>query len=166
MTGAKTSPTRMTPQRVAVLRALVNCSDFVSAQTLHARMATMDRAVGLTTVYRALRALQAAGRLDVVRDETGERLYRRRAADGHRHYLLCRSCGHSRPVDSDVVERWVEQTREISGFVALEHTVELTGICASCRPAMHGSAPRPNAKAVQADQADQAEQAEQAEQGV
>ncbi|WP_030609059.1 Fur family transcriptional regulator [Streptomyces sclerotialus] len=133
MTGTGPSPTRNTPQRAAVLRALGSCPDFVSAQMLHARLVTADCAVGLTTVYRALRQLQAAGRVDVVRDETGERLYRRRGAQGHQHYLLCRRCGRSRPVDAGVVERWAEQVAETSGYAEVEHTVELTGVCGRCR---------------------------------
>ncbi|WP_031055686.1 Fur family transcriptional regulator [Streptomyces ochraceiscleroticus] len=137
MTGAKSSPTRNTPQRAAVLRALGNCQDFVSAQMLHARLVTADCAVGLTTVYRALHQLQATGQVDVVRDGTGERLYRRRSTAGHQHYLLCRDCGRSRPVDSRVVERWAERIGETSGFTDVEHTVELTGVCGRCRPTAH-----------------------------
>lgn len=135
MTGAKQPPMRTTRQRAAVLRALGNCPDFVSAQMLHARLVTTDLAVGLTTVYRALRHLEAAGDVDVVRDESGERLYRRRTTDDHQHYLMCRSCGRSRPVDSDVVEKWADWIGETSGFAAVQHTVELTGVCANCQPA-------------------------------
>ncbi|WP_313881880.1 transcriptional repressor [Streptomyces silvisoli] len=57
----------------------------VSAQELHALLEAAGRGVGLTTVYRALRALAATVRVDVVRDDAGERLYRRRVAEGHRH---------------------------------------------------------------------------------
>ncbi|MFH8345105.1 Fur family transcriptional regulator [Streptomyces sp. NPDC018045] len=123
---------RLTRQRASVLRVLTACQDFVSAQELHVRLVTDDVPVGLSTVYRALRDLERAGRVDVVRDEAGERLYRPRPADGHRHYLICRRCGRSRPLDSDVVERWAERVGAESGFSAVEHTVELSGICARC----------------------------------
>lgn len=46
---------------------------------------------------------------------------------------MCRCCGRSRPVDSEVVERWAERTGADTGFAAVEHTVELTGICADCQ---------------------------------
>lgn len=123
---------RLTRQRAAVLRVLAGCQDFVSAQELHLRLDAAGVPVGLSTVYRALHALERTGQVDVVRDEAGERLYRPRPADGHRHYLLCRRCGHSRPLDSDVVERWAERVGAKSGFSAVEHTVELSGICARC----------------------------------
>ncbi|MEU7225015.1 Fur family transcriptional regulator [Streptomyces chrestomyceticus] len=123
---------RLTRQRAAVLRVLAGCQDFVSAQELHLRLDAAGVPVGLSTVYRALHALERTGQVDVVRDEAGERLYRPRPADGHRHYLLCRRCGRSRPLDSDVVERWAERVGAESGFSAVEHTVELSGVCARC----------------------------------
>jgi Fur family ferric uptake transcriptional regulator len=120
---------------MAVLRVLAGCHDFVSAQELHALLVAGDHSIGLTTVYRALRGLEASGGLDVVRDEAGGRLYRRRPEDGHRHYLICRCCGRSRPVDSEDVEQWAGQIASDTGFTAVEHTVELTGICAGCQRA-------------------------------
>jgi Fur family transcriptional regulator, ferric uptake regulator len=125
---------RNTWQRVAVLRVLARSRDFVSAQNLHARLAADGMPVGLTTVYRALRDLEECGRADVVRDETGERLYRMRAGAGHRHYLICRCCGRSRPVDSEVVEEWADRVAEETGYSAVEHTVELSGVCGDCGP--------------------------------
>ncbi|MEV5593892.1 Fur family transcriptional regulator [Streptomyces sp. NPDC052496] len=123
---------RLTRQRASVLRVLTTCQDFVSAQELHVRLVTADVPVGLSTVYRTLHDLERAGQVDVVRDEAGERLYRPRPADGHRHYLICRRCGRSRPLDSDVVERWAERVGAESGYSAVEHTVELSGICGHC----------------------------------
>ncbi|WP_051820012.1 Fur family transcriptional regulator [Streptomyces sp. NRRL S-920] len=125
---------RRTPQRDAVLETLGRCREFVSAQELHALLAGCGSAVGLTTVYRALRALDRAGLVDVVRDETGERLYLRRPTDEHRHYLICRRCGRSQPVDARDVEAWADRLGETTGFADLEHTLELSGVCRPCRP--------------------------------
>ncbi|GAA4596287.1 Fur family transcriptional regulator [Planotetraspora phitsanulokensis] len=124
---------RRTRQRGAVLHVLLDCPDFVSAQQLHALTTADGIGVGLTTVYRTLRELEARGRVDVVRDDVGERLYRIRPFGRHRHYLVCRACGRSRPVEADAVEAWVDLIGEAAGFDAVEHTVELTGICATCR---------------------------------
>jgi Fur family ferric uptake transcriptional regulator len=132
---------RTTRQRKAVTRVLAGCQDFVSAQELYALLVAGDHAIGLTTVYRALRELEVDGGVDVVRDETGGRLYRLRSADGHRHYLMCRDCGRSRPVDSEVVEEWAGRIAAATGFTAVEHTVELTGVCADCLPHTDGGRP-------------------------
>lgn len=126
---------RITRQRAAVLNGLTRCHEFVSAQELHALLTADGTQVGLTTVYRSLRDLERTGGVDVVRDEVGERLYRPRTGDEHSHYLICRSCGRSRPVDSEVIEEWTERITAETGFAAVEHTVELTGVCTGCQPA-------------------------------
>jgi Fur family ferric uptake transcriptional regulator len=132
--GGRAPDWRPTRQRSAVLGALRECPEFVSARELHAMLAATGGPVGLTTVYRALRALERTGHVDVVRDRAGERLYRLRPADGHRHYLVCRRCGLSRAVAAEAVERWADGVAEATGFAEVEHTVELTGICEGCRP--------------------------------
>ncbi|MYW20569.1 transcriptional repressor [Streptomyces sp. SID2955] len=124
---------RSTRQRAAVLRALRASPDFVSANDLHAGLTASGANVGLTTVYRTLRMLEQTGHVDVVRERTGERLFRPRPADGHRHYLVCRHCGLSRPVDSETVEHWADSVAAATGFAEVEHTLELTGICGYCR---------------------------------
>ncbi|MFF0435665.1 Fur family transcriptional regulator [Streptomyces sp. NPDC004327] len=133
---------RMTRQRRSVTGTLAGCQDFVSARELYDLLLKSDQTIGLTTVYRALRDLETDGRVDVVRDETNGRLYRLRPADGHRHYLMCRACGSSRPVDSDIVEEWAGRIAADTGFAAVEHIVELTGVCADCLPRTAG--PRPH----------------------
>ncbi|WP_240797851.1 Fur family transcriptional regulator [Streptomyces sp. F001] len=135
-------PWRPTRQRKAVLSALHDCAGFTSAQELHEALEADGIPIGLTTVYRALHALDRSGQVDVVREKSGERLYRPRPADGHRHYLVCRDCGLSTAVDADAVERWAEDVAGTMGFAEVEHTVELTGVCDRCRvtPAVRSSA--------------------------
>ncbi|MFE1010315.1 Fur family transcriptional regulator [Streptomyces sp. NPDC058794] len=133
---------RPTRQRMAVLSALYKRAGFTSAQELHETLEAEGLTVGLTTVYRTLHALNRSGRVDVVRDRTGERLYRPRPTDGHRHYLVCRDCGYSAAVDADPVERWADNLAGTMGFTEVEHTVELTGVCDRCRvgPTVQNSA--------------------------
>jgi Fur family ferric uptake transcriptional regulator len=124
---------RTTRQRKAVLSALHQRADFTSAQELHEALEADGITIGLTTVYRTLHALDRSGQVDVVRERSGERLYRPRPADGHRHYLVCRDCGLSTEVEATVVERWAERVAEATGFAEVEHTVELSGVCDRCR---------------------------------
>ncbi|GAA2767024.1 Fur family transcriptional regulator [Streptomyces paradoxus] len=132
MYGTTPGAWRTTPQRTAVLAALRACDGFISAQTLHAALVADGVTVGLTTVYRTLRLLETAGHVDMVRDGDGERLYRPRPDEGHRHYLVCRECGLSLAVDAEEVERWVTRIARDIGFHAVSHTVELTGVCDEC----------------------------------
>ncbi|WP_217198368.1 Fur family transcriptional regulator [Streptomyces buecherae] len=129
------APGRHTPQRAAVLRAIAASARFLSAQELHARLVADGVSIGLTTVYRSVQALARGGLLDVVHDAAGGRRYRHRSAAGHRHYVLCRHCGHSQSVDADVVEEWADGVAGRTGFSAVEHTLELTGLCPTCTTA-------------------------------
>ncbi|MFB7496408.1 Fur family transcriptional regulator [Streptomyces sp. NPDC056161] len=143
-TGALPSTWRSTRQRAAVLQALLDRCDFVSARELHALLAADGALVGLTTVYRTLRMLERDGHVDVVREQTGERLYRTRPTDGHhRHYLVCRTCGLSLAVEAEAVERWAGGVAAATGFAEVEHIVELTGICDRCTEEPDGPDPRP-----------------------
>jgi Fur family ferric uptake transcriptional regulator len=142
-TGTRAAPerrsepprTRSTRQRAEVLQALIGADGFVGAQALHAAMVMAGSGVGLTTVYRALAALAESGRADTVRDAGGERLYRHRAGSEHCHYLICRRCGRSEPVDTAVVEDWAEELARLTGYAQVRHTLELDGICAECQSA-------------------------------
>ena len=133
---------RRTRQRTAVLDALARCQGFVSARELHALLESAGVSIGLTTVYRALRELERAELVDVVRDDARERYYRQRPAAGHRHYLICRCCGLSLPVDAEVVERWAEWLADYSGFAEIEHTLELIGVCDACLSMVGNGEPR------------------------
>ncbi|RKT19459.1 Fur family ferric uptake transcriptional regulator [Streptomyces sp. 1114.5] len=135
MTRTRRTPVpawRSTPQQALVRKSLAASPGFVSAQVLHRRMVTEGGAVGLSTVYRALAALTGAGLADIVRDDSGERLYRHRPEAHHQHYLVCRRCGRSLAVDSEQVEAWAARIAEESGFSDVHHTVELAGVCAGC----------------------------------
>ncbi|MFH9002992.1 Fur family transcriptional regulator [Streptomyces afghaniensis] len=156
---------RSTWQRRAVLDVLGRCREFVSAQELHALLADSGSTVGLTTVYRTLRELDRAGLVDVVRDE-GERLYLGRPAGGHRHYLICRRCGRSRPVDAEAVEEWAARLAETTGYTELEHTLELSGVCGPCgRGPAPASCPPPRPAARSAGEAGRARRDAYAEVG-
>lgn len=130
--GRKVGALPSTPRRRAVAEALAAEEEFLSARRLHRRLAEAGVNVGLSTVYRTLHDLVRLGSVDLVRDDAGERLYRHRPANDHRHYLMCRHCGHSRALDAGPVERWADGIAARTGFTEIRHTVEVTGICVPC----------------------------------
>ena len=135
------NPPRSTRQRTAVSAALSSVDDFRSAQELHDLLRRRGDAVGLTTVYRTLQALADAGEIDVLRSDDGESIYRR-CSDGHHHHLVCRSCGKAVEVEDSQVEAWADDVAAAHGFVDVQHTVEVFGLCASCAGTTQVSVPQ------------------------
>jgi Fur family ferric uptake transcriptional regulator len=135
--GTRTRPgsgfCRQTRQRRAVLRCLAADPGFVTAQALHARLLAAGERIGLTTVYRTLHALAGAGLLDSAPDPARGQLFRLRPARGHQHYLICRDCRRSIIVTSAAVEGWASAVGRSHGFTQVQHVIELTGVCATCR---------------------------------
>lgn len=123
---------RVTKQRLAVSAALDELADFVSTQELHRILQERGTSVSLATSYRILQSLADEGLVDVLRNAEGEAVYRRCAATGHHHHLLCRNCGKAVEVEAPAVEAWAARIAKDHGFTAVEHTVEIFGLCPEC----------------------------------
>ena len=130
--GQSGSGPRPTPQRQAVLDALDDVDDFRSAQEVHELLSSRGSGIGLATVYRTLALYADHGRVDVLRREDGEAIYRR-CSDTHHHHLVCRSCGATVEDEGPAVEKWTSAIAAEHGFSDLSHTLEIVGTCASCR---------------------------------
>ena len=125
----RTPPLRPTRQRRAVMDALGAQREFRTAQELHALLA---EPVGLATVYRTLAALADGGEVDVLRGEDGEASYRL-CSEHHHHHLVCRSCGATVEVEGPAVERWARSIADEHGYADVSHTLEVFGVCPTCR---------------------------------
>ena len=104
---------RSTRQWVAISSLLETLDDFRSAQELHDELRRRGENIGLTTVYRTLQSMSAAGMLDTLRNDTGESVYRR-CSEHHHHHLACRNCGSTvevRDHEVEVVAEVVNETR-------------------------------------------------------
>ncbi len=126
---------RQTRQRVEILDLLSGLDEFRSAQQLHDLLRSQGSTVGLATVYRAVQALSDAGEVDMLLAADGEALYRLCERKAHHHHLVCRSCGTAVEIDGPSVERWADAMAAEHGFSDISHTLELFGLCRTCREA-------------------------------
>lgn len=126
-----TTRKRKTRQLDAVLRAVQGEKDFLSAADVFTKFKGSGENVGLATVYRNLASLAANGTLDQLRSPDGTMLYRE-CIDDHHHHLMCRNCGKTEEFQLEGLEEKLGALAAKNGFSAIEHTVELTGICADC----------------------------------
>ena len=129
MTGASVRSTR---QRAAISTLLETLDEFRSAQELHDELRRRGENIGLTTVYRTLQSMAAAGMVDTLRTDTGESVYRR-CSEHHHHHLVCRGCGFTVEVQGGQVEAWAAEVALAHGFLEESHTIEIFGTCAQCR---------------------------------
>ncbi len=123
---------RATRQRAAVSAMLDRLDDFRSAQEIHEQLRRGGDAIGLTTVYRTLTTLAESGEVDVLRNATGEAMYRRCESAHHHHHLVCRRCGATVEIEGPAVESWAQRVAEQHGFSDLSHTAEIFGVCRDC----------------------------------
>lgn len=125
---------RPTRQQAAVAELLDRSDDFLSAQTVHARLRDAGEGVGLATVYRTLQSMVEAGAVDVLRTDDGEAVYRA-CSTHHHHHLVCRACGRTVEVEGPAVETWADRVAGDHGFSDVTHTIEIFGTCADCATA-------------------------------
>jgi len=126
---------RLTLGRRAVVEELVRARGPVSAAEIHARL---DGSVPLSSIYRTLSVLTETtvasphhGRDGVTRYELAE------PAQQHHHHLVCIECGRIDDVEFDepaetAVHAIVTGVAAGCGFSALDHTLEIEGICKEC----------------------------------
>lgn len=122
---------RATKQRAAIAALLESVEEFRSAQELHDELRRRGEVIGLTTVYRSLQSLAAAGAVDTLRTDTGESVYRRCSAH-HHHHLVCRACGTTIEVAGGAAEKWAADVASEHGFTDVTHTIEIFGVCGEC----------------------------------
>lgn len=124
-------PLKATRQRAAIIAALDQVQDFLSAQDLHQMLRAKGDPVGLSTVYRTLQALADSAQVDCLISDDGEARYRR-CSTGHHHHLVCRDCGRTEEVENARVEHWAADVAAAHGFTRVSHTLEVFGTCPTC----------------------------------
>jgi len=88
--------------------------------------------IGLTTVYRTLRALADSGDVDVIAAPDGRSAFRVCGNGGHHHHLICRSCGRTNDVPGLDLEHWAAAASLQHGFTEVSHIADIFGTCPDC----------------------------------
>ena len=123
---------RVTRQRLRVLEELAREPHDLTAQDLYRRLRDAGERIGLATVYRTLGSLVEHGVVDTLAHSPGETCYRL-CSDAHHHHLTCSRCHRVVEVEQCGLGSWLDEVSSRHGFVATDHRVEITGLCASCR---------------------------------
>lgn len=124
---------RVTRQRLAVLDALADRQDALSAQEVYLEFRQRGESIGLSTVYRALESLDEAGLLDSF-PRDGEQAYRY-CSPKHHHHLICTECQRVVELEAAMVEEWVSTVARSHAFEVTGHRADVYGRCEDCAAA-------------------------------
>lgn len=139
--GLESHCARWTGPRDDVFNILVGTQEHLSAMDIFARLRASNPDIGLTTVYRTIDLLDAAGLIRRVSGCGDVRFeYRRGDREDHHHHLICTACRriiNYRDFESEelsLVRRTEERLARKHGFLIRDHNIEFLGLCAECRP--------------------------------
>lgn len=123
---------RVTPQRIAILRALGH-GHHRSADEILSEVEVHMPAVTRSTVYRTLETFRDAGIISETDLGHGVRMFELLGEDRH-HHLICHGCGAMIDLDDTVVQPMREAISAQYGFSAPIEHLALFGFCAACSP--------------------------------
>jgi Fur family ferric uptake transcriptional regulator len=126
---------RRTDQRDLILKTFLDAGDHITSEDLYRLVNDIDPTVGLTTVYRTMKLLTAAGLAQEVRFGDKKTYYERLHSDEHHDHMICTSCGLVIEFYSPDIEALQDEMAASFGFEATHHSLRLWGFCAKCQKA-------------------------------
>ncbi len=123
---------RATPQRMAVLTALMAQRSYVTAQDLHVSLLRVQPHLGLATVYRTLELLVDCGLAETFPQPNNEMRYAFCSAR-HHHHLVCKRCGLVAEVPGCALQPVERELERQSHFAITDHALTFFGMCQECR---------------------------------
>ncbi len=132
---------RMTPQRLAILSAIMHTPGHISPTALARRIQGEMPGVNPSTVYRTLALLEEIGVLAHAHLEGGAEYHRAEEA-GHVH-LTCSRCGAGDDLSLEEATRLQAMIEETHGFHADLTHFAISGVCETCWNSVDRAGPKP-----------------------
>jgi Fe2+ or Zn2+ uptake regulation protein len=124
----------VTPQRLAIFRALEGNVSHPSAESVFEVVRAQMETISLKTVYQTLHELTELGEIAAMDLGTGTVRFDPNVEVAH-HHLVCRSCGKVRDVDVDTRMLTVPRGED-QGYDLGSTEVVFRGLCPECRTAI------------------------------
>jgi Fur family peroxide stress response transcriptional regulator len=121
----------VTPQRLAIVQALVAAENHPSAEEIYAAVRRKHPHVSLATVHRVLEQFCQVGEARKVTALHGSARY-----DGHvepHHHVLCVRCRRVEDVEMPEVNALIQGMAHLGEFQLLACSLEIEAICKRCR---------------------------------
>src|SRR3984893_892448 len=141
---------KLTAERRALFDELFGRHEHVEADELLGRLRAKHKKISRATIYRTLELLADSGIVGKLRiGEAGYRYERLRAGDHHDH-LVCIECGRVVEFREPRIESLQDEVCARYGFVLLDHSHQMRGICRQCRPRHRAAAHARGGKGIAA----------------
>jgi Fur family transcriptional regulator, ferric uptake regulator len=123
---------KVTPQRKAIVEAILEADKSLTPQELHATLARKNPDIGLVTVYRTIDVLDQLGLLCQFQPGGNARSFKAGLAE-HHHHLVCRGCGDVVDFTGRCPTELETRLEQETGFIITNHRLEFAGYCRDCR---------------------------------
>jgi len=123
---------RITPQRLCILRALVESNTHPSAEEIYAQVRLVSPTTSLATVYKTLDTLRDLGEVLEIQPGDGRQHYDGVRPSFHPH-VICTRCGEIRDVEIAGLSGLPRLAQSASGYEILTPRVEFYGLCPACQ---------------------------------
>jgi Fur family transcriptional regulator, zinc uptake regulator len=130
----KASGQKLTPQRMEVLRILMDAKKPLSAQEVFATIRQAQPSISIDTVYRNLTMLTDSGLVHQTNLQNRDVSKFEFQGDEHRHYAICLACHRNILLDLCPLEATLNSQALKQKFSVVKHAFEIYGYCADCRP--------------------------------
>src|ERR1700722_5448462 len=133
----------VTPQRLAIIKALLTSAEHPGADTVCAIVRREHPHISLATVHRTLETLCEIGEARKVTTLHDSARY-----DGNlapHHHVVCVRCRRIRDVEISGLERMIDGHAALQGFQPLGWSLEIQALCDDCRKSDSGKV-RPRRK--------------------
>ena len=132
LTALRGRGSRITPQRLAVLRILAASPDHPSVEEIYSRVKKDFPTTSLATIYKTINLLKELDQiLELGFADWGSR-YDGAKPFPHPH-VICTRCGAIVDPEFTGMDELAEEMAERSGYKITNHRLDFFGICPACR---------------------------------
>ena len=121
----------VTPQRLAIIRALLASADHPRAEAIYAAVRREHPHISLATVHRTLETLCRIGEARKVTALHDSARYD--ANTTPHHHVVCIGCRRIRDIEIPGIERLLDERHELGEFRLLGWALEVHALCADCQ---------------------------------
>ncbi|AMV70979.1 Fur family transcriptional regulator [Desulfuromonas carbonis] len=123
---------RITPQRIAILRALLHSDQHPSVEMVYRQVSALFPTTSLATVYKTVNLLKEIGEVLEIPISAGRNRYDGNNPSPHPHLICTRCTSVSDPAVS-LLGPLQDEVAQATGYKITSHQVQLFGLCPACQ---------------------------------